>query len=350
MTARNPLDVWLYGTRAATITDHGREIRLRWSQDAYERWGQGGRVVSHLLPIDRPSEQPHHLRVRAFLAGLLPEGNIRERYAHAAGVTSDDIFGMIRAYGKETAGALIFVEEGTPEPDRIGSLEPVSDDQISVMLADAAGVGPVLATPNDHHLQSTSLAGIQPKIVLSRTSDGWARCLDGYPSTHIAKLAHPPDSYAKDVVHTEVASLDLARALGLTTIKAELINFGNSWDSLPSSSRAMTGSPTRRGALNESIRRTVPRRSESIQMTPTANSNIPVACHHSRSSRTYYAPVAPSLTSCLPSPHSTSQSATLTLTQRISPLSGIPTVMCLLLPPMTSLCICITLQPTEHLR
>ena len=45
MTARNPLDVWLYGTRAATITDHGREIRLRWSQDAYERWGQGGRVV-----------------------------------------------------------------------------------------------------------------------------------------------------------------------------------------------------------------------------------------------------------------------------------------------------------------
>ena len=226
MTARNPLDVWLYGTRAATITDHGREIRLRWSQDAYERWGQGGRVVSHLLPIDRPSEQPHHLRVRAFLAGLLPEGNIRERYAHAAGVTSDDIFGMIRAYGKETAGALIFVEEGTPEPDRIGSLEPVSDDQISVMLADAAGVGPVLATPNDHHLQSTSLAGIQPKIVLSRTSDGWARCLDGYPSTHIAKLAHPPDSYAKDVVHTEVASLDLARALGLTTIKAELINFG----------------------------------------------------------------------------------------------------------------------------
>ena len=156
----------------------------------------------------------------------MPEGNIRERYAHAAGVTSDDIFGMIRAYGKETAGALIFVEEGTPEPDRIGSLEPVSDDQISVMLADAAGVGPVLATPNDHHLQSTSLAGIQPKIVLSRTSDGWARCLDGYPSTHIAKLAHPPDSYAKDVVHTEVASLDLARALGLTTIKAELINFG----------------------------------------------------------------------------------------------------------------------------
>lgn len=73
---------------------------------------------------------------------------------------------------------------------------------------------------------SPRLAGIQPKIVLARDSNGWARCLDGYPSTHIAKLAHPPDSYARDVVHTEVASLDLARALGLTTIRAELTEFG----------------------------------------------------------------------------------------------------------------------------
>jgi serine/threonine-protein kinase HipA len=111
MTGRKPLDVWLYGTRAATISDQGQEIRLHWSQDAYERWGQGGRVVSHLLPIDRPSVQPHYRRVHAFLAGLLPEGNIRERYAQAAGVASDDVFGMIRAYGKETAGALVFVEE-----------------------------------------------------------------------------------------------------------------------------------------------------------------------------------------------------------------------------------------------
>ncbi|MGH3181500.1 MAG: type II toxin-antitoxin system HipA family toxin, partial [Streptosporangiaceae bacterium] len=226
MTARKPLDVWLYGTRVATIADHSGEIRLRWSRDAYERWGQGGRVLSHLLPIDRPSKQPHHLRVRAFLAGLLPEGNIRERYAFAAGVTSDDIFGMIRAYGKETAGALVFVEEGSPKPDRIGSLEPVSADQIGAMLADAAGLGPAFAAGEDDRLQSTSLAGIRPKIVLSRTPDGWARCLDGYPSTHIAKLAHPPDSYAKDVVHTEVACLDLARALELTTITAELIDFG----------------------------------------------------------------------------------------------------------------------------
>src|ERR1022692_1674319 len=225
MTAREPLDVWLYGTRIATVTDHDGEIGFRWSQEAYERWGEGGRVMSHLLPITRSAEQPHHRRVRVFLAGLLPEGNIRERFAHAAGVASDDIFGMIRAYGKDTAGALVFIGEGDAKPDRMGSLEPVTDDQIGAMLADAAGIGPASAIADDR-LQSISLAGVQPKIVLARTSDGWARCLDGYPSTHIAKLAHPPDSFAKDVVDTEVASLDLARALGLTTIEAELIDFG----------------------------------------------------------------------------------------------------------------------------
>lgn len=166
MTARAPLNVWLYGTRIATVTDHDGETGLRWSPDAYERWGERGRVMSHLLPITRPTEQPHHRRARVFLSGLLPEGNIRERFAYAAGVSSDDIFGMIRAYGKDTAGAIVFASECDTKPDRMGSLEPVTNDHIGAMLADAAGTGPALG--DDDRLQPTSLAGVQPKIVLAR--------------------------------------------------------------------------------------------------------------------------------------------------------------------------------------
>ena len=91
MTARPPLDVWLYGTRIATMTDDTGQTGLRWSLEAYERWGEGGRVMSHLLPISDQAVQPHHRRVRAFLAGLLPEGGMRERSAFSAGVASDDI-------------------------------------------------------------------------------------------------------------------------------------------------------------------------------------------------------------------------------------------------------------------
>ena len=144
MTARAPLAVWLYGTRIATITDNSSQTGLQWSPEAHERWGEGARVMSHLLPISRLAGQPHHRRVRAFLAGLLPEGSMRERSAFAAGVSSDDIFGMIRAYGEDTAGALVFVDEGAADPSRLGSLEPVTDKQVGAMLAEAAGAGPAI--------------------------------------------------------------------------------------------------------------------------------------------------------------------------------------------------------------
>jgi serine/threonine-protein kinase HipA len=96
--------------------------------------------------------------------------------------------------------------------------------QVGAMIAAAGRNAPALgAIP---HLQSISLAGMQPKIGLARTETGWARCVDGYPSTHILKLAHPPGSPVADVVHTEAACLGLARTIGLTTVSAELANFG----------------------------------------------------------------------------------------------------------------------------
>jgi serine/threonine-protein kinase HipA len=223
MTRRSPLDVWLYGTPVATITDDDDEVNLRWTGEAYVRWGQGSRVMSELLPITRPDERPHHRRVEVFLENLLPEGNAREHLAFDAGVVSDDIFGMIEAYGRDTAGALIFVPAGSAEPTRGGTLTPLSVTQIGAMLEAAGRNAPALGA--EPHLQSTSLAGVQPKIVLAQTGTGWARCIGGYPSTHIIKLAHPPGSAAQDVVHTEVACLDLARAVGLTTIHAELADF-----------------------------------------------------------------------------------------------------------------------------
>jgi serine/threonine-protein kinase HipA len=225
VTLRAPLDVWLYGTHVATITDDtdGR-VGLRWTDDAYDRWGEGTRVVSELLPIARPAQSPHHRRVEVFLENLLPEGSARQHLAFDAGVAPDDVFGMIDAYGRDTAGALVFVPAGAGEPVRAGAPQVLTHEEIGRMLTAAGRNAPALgAVP---HLQSTSLAGVQPKIVLVRSGAGWAKCVDGYPSTHIAKLAHLPDSPAADVVHTEVACLDLARAVGLTSISGELVAFG----------------------------------------------------------------------------------------------------------------------------
>jgi serine/threonine-protein kinase HipA len=173
--------------------------------------------MSELLPIQRAGECPHDRRVTVFLSGLLAEGNLREHQAFDAGVTSDDVFGLIAACGRDTAGALVFMP-GEASPDRVGSWAATTDAAIARRLQAAgrdAGDG----------LESNSLAGVQPKIVLRRDGGRWLRCLGGAPSTHIVKLGHAHDSPIADIIDTEAASTELARSIGLSTVHAHVATF-----------------------------------------------------------------------------------------------------------------------------
>lgn len=223
MTEREPLAVWLYGTQVAVLSE-GRGIEWTWTDQAYERWGGNSRVVSNLLPITGPRGNAHPARVAVFLAGLLPEGNARLNYAMDAGLISDDTYGLISRYGRDTAGALVFQPVDEPEPVRVGHYEPLTDIEAGRRLLDLAKHSP--PDPPLRGVESISLAGLQPKIGLHRDGSGWQACKAGAPSTWIVKLAHPDDSQAADVVDTEVLSIDLARAVGLTNITAEIVNLG----------------------------------------------------------------------------------------------------------------------------
>jgi serine/threonine-protein kinase HipA len=225
MSARPPLDVWIYGTRAARLDEsRGDRIELTWTDDARERWGEGPSVVSHLLPIGSRAQQPRPVRVRAFLDGLLPEGNARVNYALDAGLRSEDTYGMVSRYGRDTAGALVFQPIDEPEPIKVGEYVPITDDEVRQRLLDADR-----HSPTDPHrgIESISLAGMQPKIGLHRIAGHWQACLSGAPSTWIVKLAHPTTSPVADVVDTEVLALDLARHIGITSIRAEILAFGD---------------------------------------------------------------------------------------------------------------------------
>jgi hypothetical protein len=57
----------------------------------------------------RSGARPHPRAVTAFLQGLLAEGNLRENLAFEASITPDDVFGMVSAYGRDTAGAATMV-------------------------------------------------------------------------------------------------------------------------------------------------------------------------------------------------------------------------------------------------
>ena len=216
------LDVWIYGTRAATVRPQRSGMALTWSDEAVRRWGNGSRVVSHLLPIGTlEGRQP--ARIRAWLEGLLPEGRARSTMAAEHRIDPDDTLAMLAVYGKDTAGAVVLVEEGAPDPATTGRLEPVDADEIAAMLTHAAQHG-----GGGERLDSlTSLAGMEPKVALARTPEGWARVRGGAPSTHILKLSRPDRSPTRDLIDTEAAALDLARRVGLTSVRASIERFAD---------------------------------------------------------------------------------------------------------------------------
>jgi serine/threonine-protein kinase HipA len=219
---RDPLDVWLYGTRIAQLhEDTQQRVTLQWSSDAEARWGFGARLLSAKLAV---GSTPPPALVRTYLDGLLPEGTARVNHAMTAGVAPDDTSALIRVYGRDTPGAAIFVPAGADDPTRTGRYEPLSDQDVADRLRRADEYQP--ASPKQT-TESSTLPGMVPKITLHRIDGQWQACKDGAPSTWILKRADAPDSGIADIVDTEVACLALARQLGLTTIAAELLDFGD---------------------------------------------------------------------------------------------------------------------------
>jgi len=223
MMAEAALDVWLYGTLIARLRRDTPRLRLEWTPQATDRWPINSTVLSVLLPIT-PEQPPHPARVRAFFAGLMPEGDARTHLAVDAGVAADDVFGMMKAYGRDVAGALIIQPEGSGEPSLERTVRPISDREILEKLIRAdANAAPLGVIPG---VTSISLAGVQPKIALRLGADGqWLECLDGAASTHILKPGRPAESPVADLIYNEAFCLELAKYLGLTTIDAEVQRF-----------------------------------------------------------------------------------------------------------------------------
>lgn len=218
------LDVWLYGTHVATVDRTSSDrLALAWTADALARWGEGARVLSATLPI---GNTPVAALVANYLDGLLPEGNARTNHALAAGVSPDNTFGMIRAYGRDTPGAAIFVEADSGDPTQAGRYEPISLEEVATRLRNADEHSPARSVGGTG--ESSTLPGMVPKITVHRDGTNWFACKDGAASTWIIKRAFPDDSGVSDVIDTEVASLALAREIGVTTIDAEVLELQDS--------------------------------------------------------------------------------------------------------------------------
>lgn len=101
MATASSLGVWLDGIRVADLEQpRWPRIRLRYSEEALDRWPQNSPVLSCSLPLSRAPGDSY-----PFCVGLLPEGRALATVAARAGIAANDVFGLLARYGRDVAGA-----------------------------------------------------------------------------------------------------------------------------------------------------------------------------------------------------------------------------------------------------
>ncbi len=207
MTRPKSLEVWMGDVRVATITSTRRaEIRLKYSEEALDRWPLNTPLLSCSLPLTtRP------LQAGPFFRGLLPEGDHLQSLAARAGVTTNDTYGLLARYGKDVAGAVV-ITEGDPAL-RPGSVMDYTTESLEEEIA--ALPDRPLGVYEDSEL---SLPGLQNKLLLvARPNGGWGRPIHGLASTHILKTE---DRRYPGLARYEASCLGLAASMGLTSVTA----------------------------------------------------------------------------------------------------------------------------------
>ncbi len=209
------LTVWLGEVPVAVVAGGRGRPRLTYTAEALNRFQLGQPLLSLSLPL---TPQPYPPGVtRAFLEGLLPEGQSRRTVAREMGVRESDTFGLVAALGRDCAGALVIQPAADPPPATPTTLtaEPLGDEEVAGLVANLRSA-PLGAGGRVR----VSLAGVQDKLLLTRMPDGrWGRPVDGTPSTHILK---PEIAAYPATVENEAFSMRLARALGLDVAHVEM--------------------------------------------------------------------------------------------------------------------------------
>jgi serine/threonine-protein kinase HipA len=214
------LVAWLYGTPVAVLTRRPEfRIQLEWRAEGVERWGLGSPALSVGLPIGT-SLGPRDQRGLDFFENMLPEGPALGRMAELAGVRPVDTFGLLQAFGRDCAGAIMALPEGAePGADGRSEYTAMTPRDLRRVISDL-DVVPLGAAPERGF--RPSLAGFQRKALLGRAADGtWQLPSGDAPSTWILKPDGPHPMAANE--HT---CLRLADACGLPVPETELLDVG----------------------------------------------------------------------------------------------------------------------------
>ncbi|GIG20891.1 toxin HipA [Cellulomonas chitinilytica] len=214
------LSVWLHGEHLAQLEQlRTSRLRLRFTDAALDRWGVGARPLSLSLPLTERRVQGDALE--RFCDNLLPEGGVRAVLERENDIRPGDTFALLSRIGRECAGAIQFTTDEAPAG--AGRVTPLTSDEVDVLVRDL----PTHHVP-DGLAVSASLGGVQDKVLLTRTADGWAWPADGAMSSHLVKpQPQSPQAPIPDIIRYEHWALQVAAAAGLRAARSELEWFGD---------------------------------------------------------------------------------------------------------------------------
>jgi len=205
------LDVYLHGKLIGGLFQTGEHgYRLAYRPETVEEVGAGEVLLSSSLPA---REEPFGADAsRAYVEGLLPQGQRRHAIAAELGLDPDDGYGLIAALGRDCPGAVVFLGQGEDhEPSDAGPLTWLSDDELEQLLQPRP-VG-LADGPHGRGMHFT-LPGERHKLALVRDAENgrWAWPRPDAPSTHILK---PESAERRGLVANEMTCTLAYRELGL---------------------------------------------------------------------------------------------------------------------------------------
>lgn len=213
------LAIELYGTLVGTLEGaDSASADFRADAQALDRFGVNSHVLSASIPLSPRPSRAKAKRRRNFFHELLPEGDQLTAMNIAAGLRPGDILGFLARYGRDVAGALQIWDLDDPTEPPTPELIPVTNAEIRELLTEPY----TFPLANRPVTGKTSLAGVQPKIVLARTDGHWAQAVGGAPSTHILK---PIVERQPSLIYDEEYGARLARALGLASYDSHIDDF-----------------------------------------------------------------------------------------------------------------------------
>lgn len=206
------LDVYAGGARVGTLDYDQAQDAFQFAYDAAWLALPDRYPLSPHLPLDGGAA-PH--AIRRFLENLLPEGEALAVAANDARVARNNVFGLLRHLGHETAGALSFAAAGQVPAEQEPLRRRLPFEELQARI-DNRATEPFNRWDGKVRM---SIAGHQDKLLVA-IDDGELFLVDGaLSSTHILK-PEPARAAAPFMVANEHFCMQLANRISMRRWKS----------------------------------------------------------------------------------------------------------------------------------